>query len=136
MDSNINELVKLASELTAHVEALETENLQLMQQQKNASAGVPASTVSEYTAANTCNKLVRAGLLSEDQTPHVKRAFLLDPEAAHRTISGILDAFASSKTASAVSPDFTGGRLVDDAGLGKTASEDCIDRMQRILGMN
>jgi hypothetical protein len=140
MNSNENPLAKLASDLTDRVEALEKENAELRKevQAKTASQQVVqvAPVISDEVAQATCDALVKAGALNEDQVEQTKKAFIEDPEAAHRTICGILDAQAQSKRASEDSEaDLSGGKLVTGSMLSKSAEEDCLDRMQSILGM-
>lgn len=140
MSSNENPLAKLASDLTDRVEFLEKENAELRKsvQEKTASQQVlkVAPVVSDEVAQATCDALVKAGALNEDQVLETKQAFLDDPEAAHRTICGILDAQAQSKSASeSDTMDLKGGTLVTGSVLSKSAEEDCLDRMQSILGM-
>lgn len=140
MNSNENPLAKLASDLTDRVEFLEKENAALRKevQEKTASQQVikVAPVVSDEVAQATCDALVKAGALNEDQVELTKKAFLEDAEAAHRTICGILDAHAQSKRASEDNDaDLSGGKLVSGTMLSKSAEEDCLDRMQNILGM-
>lgn len=140
MHSNDNPLAKLAEDLTNRVEFLEKENAELRKsvQEKTASQQVikVGPVVSDEVAQATCDALVKAGALTEDQVAETKRAFIEDAEAAHRTICGILDAQAQTKSASDTSDvNLNGGTLVAGSVLSKTAEEDCLDRMQSILGM-
>ena len=141
MDPNYS-LIKLATELTDRVDALERENAALKVQVKQASNVAPAVTakfspvVSAEIADATCAALKKAGALSDDQVTQVKYAFMRDPEAAHRTIQGLIDAMANTKTASETkSIDLNGGSLVAGQMRTNTAGEACLDKMERILGM-
>lgn len=144
MDSNMDALTKLASELTDRVEALEKQNAQLCSENKALKESqmkqAAATVVSEEIAAKTCELLVKAGSIQQDQVEATKQAFLHDPEAAHRTIEGFVDALTQEKTASSSeeqeADDVSGGRLAAPlSGQEKTAEENCLDRMTQILNM-
>lgn len=138
MDSNVEKLTKLAEELTDRVDALEKENAQLKAQAKQASVPqvTTAPVVSEQVAADTCDRLLKAGGITQEQVAQTKEAFLKDPEAVHRTLQVILDGQTQMKQANASETvDLSGGRLVDGEALRKDAQADCLDRMSQILSM-
>lgn len=144
MGSNMDALTKLASELTDRVEELEKQNEQLCAENKTLKEAqvkqAAAAVVSEEVAAKTCELLVKAGSIQPDQVEATKQAFLHDPEAAHRTIEGFVDALAQAKTAAGSTEqevdDVSGGRLATPlSGQNKTAEENCLDRMAQILNM-
>lgn len=138
MDSNVEKLTKLAEELTDRVDALEKENAQLKAQAKQASVPVaaPAPVVSEKVASETCERLVKAGGITQEQVAQTKEAFLKDPEAVHRTLQVVLDGQTQVKQANASETiDLSGGRLVDGDALRKDAQADCLERMSQILEM-
>ena len=140
MNPTNDALVKLASELTDRVDELEKENAALRQQAaqvKQAAAPVTTPVVSEETAAATCDALCKAGALKEEQLKQAKEAYMKDPEAAHRTIQGLLDAMANKKTAAETKDvDLSGGNLVSGKVASRSHEDSCLDRMQAILGMN
>lgn len=140
MDPTQDALVKLATELTDRVAELEKENTQLKQQAaqvKEASAQIPAPQVTAELVDKTCDALLKAGALTEEQLEQTKQAYLTDPDAAHRTIQGLLDALTHTKTASESSAaNVTGGSLVSVKGATAAYEEDCLDKMARILRMN
>ena len=139
MNHTVTSLTKIANELTEWVEALELENEKLKssleEQHKTASVAAPAvPIVSDATALETCQALVKAGALTAEQVDLAKEGFLNDPAAAHRTIAGILEAF--QKQASVLSEqevDLSGGQTVDGMQIRKTAQDDCFEVMRKIL---
>ena len=115
MDEALEKMTKLASDLCDQLEAAEAENKSLreqLQQVKTASAA-PAETlvVPEDVAQATCDALVKAGSISEDQVAPCKEAFMKDAAAAHRVLVQILNEPAQVKSASS-EEDVSGGTLV------------------------
>ncbi len=133
-------LVKRATELTDRVAELEKENTQLKQQTaqvKEAAVPAPAPQVNAELVDKTCNALLKAGALTEEQLEQTKQAYLTDPDAAHRTIQGLLDALATKKTASEdKTANVTGGSLVSGKVSAPAYEDDCLESMRRILRMN
>lgn len=135
-------LSKLASDLTDRVAFLEQENAQLRDRvTAGETAHKPVQTPVVKTASleeidKACQALVRVGALAPDQIELSKKAFQDDPDAAFRTICGILDAQAQTKSASDASHlDLRGGELVTGAiRAQQSVQEDCIERMCSILG--
>lgn len=137
MDEALEQMTKLANELCDQLEKVEAENKSLKEQlaQTKTASEAPkaAPVVSAEVAQSTCDALVKAGSISADQVEDCKKAFIEDPEAAHRTLVEILNAPAQEKTAS-VEADLSGGTLV--SGTTKQASQDGLDSVLQILGLN
>lgn len=137
MDEALEKMTKLANELCDQLEKAEADNRslreKLAQMRKSASeVSAPAPAVSAEVAQSTCDALVKAGSISADQVEDCKKAFIEDPEAAHRTLVEILNAPAQEKTAS-VEADLSGGILVS----GTTQdSQDKMASVYQILGLN
>ena len=141
MNQTIASLHKTAEELVEWVAALEGENSQLKtcleEQHKEASQKAPvAPVVSEDVAEETCQALVKAGALTEDQVALVKEGFITDPSAAHRAIIGILDS-RSNNTKEAASQEFdlSGGQTVGSSQFRKSAEDECFENMRKILNV-
>ena len=93
---------------------------------------VPAAPVaSDDVVQATCDALVKAGRLEQDQVATCKEAFLKDPDAAHRTIVQLLNAPAQEKTAHAEEV-VSGGKLVTSAPAAET---DKLAGVFQILGL-
>jgi len=139
MDEALEKMTKLANELCDQLEKVEAENellkTRLAEQLKIASEAPQqvVKTASAEVVQATCDALVKAGSISADQVEDCKKAFNEDPEAAHRTLVQILNAPAQEKTAS-VEADLSGGTLV--SGTAKQASQDGLDSVLQILGLN
>ena len=139
MDEALEKMTKLANELCDQLEKAEAENKSLkaqLSQAKTASAAPvqQAPVASAEAVQATCDALVKAGRLEQDQVELCKEAFMKDPDAAHRTLVQILNAPAQEKTAS-VEADLSGGTLV--GGIAKEASEDTkYQSIFETLGLN
>ena len=139
MDEALEKMTKLANGLCDQLEKVEAENellkTRLAEQLKIASEAEPQQVVKTASAdvvQATCDALVKAGSISADQVEDCKKAFIEDPEAAHRTLVEILNAPAQEKTAS-VEADLSGGTLVS----GTTQdSQDKMASVYQILGLN
>ena len=79
MNPDVYNLTKLAEELTDRVDFLEKENAGLRAQSKQASKAPASPVVSEKVAQATCEALVKAGALNQDQVQPVCQAFMRDP---------------------------------------------------------
>ena len=144
----MEDLEKLATEMTDRIAELEKENGALKEQlatanealtKKAAEDNAPKEVVPADVADATVQALVKAGALLDSQADESKRIFMQDATAAHRVITRILDAQNQAKTASARTGDnfdVSGGRLADAQPVkNRPYEDDCIDRMESILGM-
>ena len=134
MDEALEKMTKLANELCDQLEKVEAENKSLKEQlsQVKTASEVPAAPVaSDDVVQATCDALVKAGRLEQDQVATCKEAFLKDPDAAHRTIVQLLNAPAQEKTAHA-EEDVSGGKLVTSAPAAET---DKLAGVFQILGL-
>lgn len=141
-------LEKLATEMTDRIAELEKENGSLKAQlatanealtKKAAEDNAPKNVVPEDIADATVKALVKAGALLDSQVDESKRVFMTDATAPHRVLMRILDAQDQAKTASARANDnfdVNGGRIADTQPVkNKPYEDDCLDRMEAILGM-
>ena len=141
MNTQIEALTKLAEDLTNRVAFLETENdglrSAIREQVANTKEASVDPSVSVSVALSTCDKLVEAGAITENQVEQVKHAFLTDPAAVHRALCGILDAQAQTKSASneACSAGLDGGTLVSGASVVSPDTANKYGTVERILGM-
>ena len=139
MDEALEKMTKLANDLCDQLEKAEAENKSLKEQldaQTKTASAAPAEVLAPSAEAvqATCDALVKAGRLEQDQVELCKEAFMKDPDAAHRTLVQILNAPAQEKTAS-VEADLSGGTLV--GGIAKEASDDTkYQSMFETLGLN
>ena len=141
MNDTIEALTKLANELTDRVDALEKENdalrgtaAQLAKQASEAPApAAEAPKVSDGMVDDTLSALLKVGALNADQLKESRQLLTTDPEAPFRLLRGLLDAQLQAKTASDES--VSGGFLAGSASK-RDASEDCLDRMIKILDVD
>lgn len=139
-DERLDKMAMLAGDLIDYNAELESRIADLqgqLAQTKTASVVRPGSIVSEQCADATCRALAAAGLISDEQQAQVKQAFLNDPEAAHRTIHGLLEAERQTKTAAAAERELSGGRLVSGGSAVRSdVFEDSLNKIQSILGIS
>lgn len=136
MDEALEKMTKLANELCDQLEKAEAENKSLKEQLaqvKTASEAPKAPVVSAEVVQTTCDALLKAGSISEEQVEDCKKAFTEDPEAAHRTLVQILNAPAQMKSAS-VEDNVSGGTLV--GGTVSDTSSDPFSVVYKTLGLN
>lgn len=136
MDEALEKMTKLANELCDQLEKAEAENKSLKEQLaqvKTASEAPKAPVVSAEVVQTTCDALLKAGSISEEQVEDCKKAFTEDPEAAHRTLVQILNAPAQMKSASA-EDNVNGGTLV--GGTVSDTSSDPFSVVYKTLGLN
>lgn len=138
MDEALEKMTKLANELCDKLEAAEAENKSLkeqLQQVKTAAAEPKTLTASAEAVQATCDALVKAGRIEQEQVELCKQAFKEDPDAAHRTIVQILNAPAQEKQASeSEDVDLSGGTLVGSAKK-QDDSEDKYASVYKTLGL-
>jgi hypothetical protein len=136
MDENLEKMTKLANDLCDQLEKVEAENKSLKEQlaQTKTASEVPAApVVSAEVVQSTCDALLKAGSISEDQVEDCKKAFTEDPEAVHRAFVQVLNAPAQMKSASAET-DLSGGTLV--SGTVTDSSADPFASVYKTLGLN
>ena len=116
-------------------EKVEAENKSLKEQlaQTKTASVAPAPVASAEVVQETCDALLKAGSISEDQVEDCKKAFTEDPEAALRTLTQVLNAPAQVKSASS-EVDLSGGTIV--RGSIGTDSQDKMASVYKILGLN
>lgn len=141
MNDTIEALTKLANELTDRVDALEKENdalrgtaAQLAKQASEAQApAAEAPKVSDGMVDDTLSALLKVGALNADQLKESRQLLITDPEAPFRLLRGLLDAQLQAKTAS---DESVSGGFLAGAASKRDASEDCLDRMIKILDVD
>ena len=145
--ADMEALLKLASEMTDRIAALEKENAELKAQKaaadealtkKAAEDEAPKTVVPAEVADATVEALLKNGSLQPSQADESKRILMQDATAAHRVLQRILDAQIQTKTAKAAqndSFDVSGGKLAGEQPEQKPYEDDCLDRMQSILRM-
>ena len=141
MNDTIEALTKLANELTDRVDALEKENEALRGTaaelaKKAAEEPVPATEpakVSDGMVDDTLSALLKVGALNADQLKESRQLLTTDPEAPFRLLRGLLDAQLQAKTAS---DESVSGGFLAGAASKRDASEDCLDRMIKILDVD
>ena len=137
MDEALEKMTKLANELCDKLEAAEAENKSLkeqLQQVKTASAEPKTLAASAEAVQATCDALVKAGRLEQEQVELCKDAFMKDPDAAHRTIVQLLNAPAQEKKAAESEMDLSGGTLVGTAKR-QDDNDDKYASVYKILGL-
>ena len=135
MDETLDKMTKLANDLCDQLEKVEAENKSLKEQlaQTKTASVAPAPVASAEVVQETCDALLKAGSISEDQVEDCKKAFTEDPEAALRTLTQVLNAPAQVKSASS-EVDLSGGTIV--RGSISTDSQDKMASVYKILGLN
>jgi len=144
MDENTQSFVKLASELTDRVDALEKENAQLRKiaacakhAMDDAISALDAKrvVVPQDIVDATLSALVKCGGLAPEQVDESRKILLTDVTAPHRILQSFLDAQSQTKTA-AEDGDIAGGTLIGSAKVAKQdAQEACLERMMNVLKM-
>lgn len=139
----ITALTNLANELTARVDALEHENVELRKIANDQAsllsiAGKRAqdkhNSAPEDVVRSTVNALYKAGALASSQLDASCKILSEDPAAAHRIIHHLLDVQGQMKVASANdTDDIAGGRLAGCSGISNDPQAACLDRMMSIL---
>lgn len=144
MNETIENLTKLAQELTDRVDELSAENARLstalkekeQELTKKAAEQTPSPVVSEQIVDATLSALVKIGALNEDQREESKRVFMTDMEAPHRLLQRFIDAQSQTKAAAAQDTEnVSGGKLADDTRQSEESDGAVLDRMMSILHM-
>ena len=140
-NENTQAFVKLASELTDRVDALEKENAELQKQLAQAKAMPKVAAeekrpiVSREVVDATLSALVKCGGIAPEQVDESRKIMLEDAEAPHRILQSFLDAQSQTKTA-ADSGNISGGTLIGQQGnVKRDAREECMERMISMLKM-
>lgn len=146
MNQSFAQMASLADSLVNRVDELEQENAELTEHINMLidagdtlckQAGYDLPEVPESVIDTTIGCFVKVGALNPSQTGAARAAMLEDPCAVHRAIQGILEAQSQHKTASYKDSDdmsLYGGTLA--SGIPERPEMDnCLDRMERILGM-
>ena len=139
MNNTPENMVKLAEELVDRLAVVEKENAALKEQCKLASAAAapkPAPCVSDSVAQKSCDELVKAGAITQEQVAQTKQAFLTDPEAAHKALCGLLQQLPQIKSAAVEQSNrLYGGTLVNAPASKADVWDELADRMARTLNM-